>query len=77
MSTLLALLILTGSGPQFPLAVVFWVVFALWILLGFLWYWPRAGVTAGPWYGWGSHGMITLFIFLLGVGVFGLPGISR
>lgn len=68
-----------GGGPQFPLAVVFWVLFAFWIILGFVWYWPRVGVAAtGPrWYGPGVHGMLTLFIFLLGWGLWGLPGIGR
>lgn len=70
------LLLVGGSGPQFQLAWVFWVLFLLWFFLGFFWYWPRAGVTPGPFHSWGSHGMITLFIFLLGWGVFGLPGIG-
>lgn len=71
------LLALAGDGPQFQLAWIFWVLFAIWVFLGFAWYYPRTGVAPGPWHGWGSHGMITLFIFLLGWGEFGLPGIGR
>lgn len=70
------LLLIGGNGPQFALPWVFWVAFAVWIIFGFRWYWPRSGATPGPWYGWGSHGMITLFIFLLGWAQFGLPGVS-
>jgi hypothetical protein len=69
--------VLLATGAQFSLAWIFWFLFFLWIILGFLWYWPRAGVVSLPWYGWGTHGMITLFIFLLGWGAFGLPGIGR
>lgn len=77
MNTLLASIV-GGNGPQFALASVFWVAFALWIILGFVWYWPRATPVPGPWgWGWGNHGMITVFIFLLGWGEFGLPGIGR
>lgn len=75
---LLTLLLFAAEGPQFKLGWVFWVLFALWIILGFVWYLPRANAPApGPWYGWGSHGMISLFIFLLGWGQWGLPGIGR
>jgi len=77
--TLLLLLLINnigGNGPQFALPWIFWVAFALWIFLGFRWYWRGDGAP-GRWIGPGNHAMITLFIFLLGWGIFGLPGIGR
>lgn len=68
-------MLLTATGPQFQIGWVFWVLFIIWVFLGFVWYWPRTGIVVSGWNGWGNHAMITLFIFLLGIGTFGLPGI--
>lgn len=66
----LALLLREGGG-QFSIGFVFWLLMLLWVVLGFVWYWPRGGATAYPMAG--GHVLIFVLFFILGWAVFGFP----
>ena len=51
---------------------IFWLIMLLWIILGFVWYWPRGG--AGAVYpNIGGHFLIFILFLLLGLATFGFP----
>lgn len=43
--TLIALV--RESGGQMSIGFVFWLLMLLWLILGFVWYWPRGGAVPG------------------------------
>lgn len=67
------LLLVGGNGPQFQLGWIFWVFMAFLLFLGFWWNYGQPNYRRY----WGYHGAVWFCIFLLGWGIFGLPGIGR
>lgn len=66
------LLLIGGNGPQFQLGWVFWIFMVVLLLGGFWWNREPPYRRYLPY-----HAAIWFCIFLLGWGVFGLPGIGR
>ena len=52
-----------------PLGILFWIVFLLWVFLGF--WGHRAEVQGGNYYPAGGAALVTLMLFLLGWHSFG------
>lgn len=53
-----------------PIGVLFWVVFVIWLVLGFSWHWPNPN-TPGYWRPFGGHLLLVALIFLIGWKLFG------
>lgn len=64
-------LLLREGGGQFSIGFVFWLIMLLWIILGFVWGRPLAGVERNRYIG-GSVLAFVLF-FILGWATFGFP----
>jgi hypothetical protein len=58
------------------LGLAFWILMLLWLVLGFWWAWPAAGVgspTYHAWFPFGGTLLIFALFFLVGWKVFGPP----
>ena len=68
----MTLFFLAERGAVMSIAFVFWLIMLLWLILGFVWYWPRGGAAPGyPLIG--GHMLIFVLFLLLGLAVFGFP----
>jgi hypothetical protein len=67
----LMLILLREGGGQMSIGFVFWLLMLLWLILGFVWYWPRGTPTAYPMVG--GHVLIFVLFFILGWATFGFP----
>lgn len=55
------------------LAIAFWILMLLWLVLGIYQSWPASGATAGGYWPIGGNLLLFLLIFILGVHSFGWP----
>ena len=65
-------LLLREGGGQMSIGFVFWLLMLLWLILGFVWYWPR-GAAAPGYPVIGGHLLIFVLFFILGWATFGFP----
>lgn len=60
-------------GPVMSIGFVFWLLMLLWLIFGFVWYWPRGTPPSPAYPAIGGHVLIFLLFLLLGLAVFGFP----
>lgn len=65
------LFLLAEHGGQMSIGFVFYLLMLLWLILGFVWYWPRNAPPAYPVIG--GHFLIFVLFLLLGIATFGFP----
>lgn len=73
MATLVLLNLFTERGGQFTIGFVFWLLMLLWLILGFVWYWPRGAPPPTAYPAIGGHVLIFVLFLLLGIAIFGFP----
>lgn len=66
------LLLAPEQGAQMSVGFIYWLLMILWLIFGFVWYWPRG--DAKPAYpNISGHFMLFVLLFLLGLSVYGFP----
>jgi hypothetical protein len=53
-----------------PIGLLFWMIYLLWVILGFVWNWPNSNEPRA-WYPLGGNVILLILLFLLGWAEFG------
>src|SRR5688500_4795271 len=58
------------SGNAMRVGLLFWILMILWLIFGFIAYWPSVGAA---YWGVGGHALLWVLLALLGYKTFGPP----